>query len=160
MLRTLPAIAVTVFTACAGASGALAQDTAPDSGAHEALDLPEVLSLRRGQVAPRDGLLIDAQDLIAISLDVERLQFLLRRTEERDRQTCEVRVQQEMARARAADERTTLHDGLWEGRQRELVTAVEQARRAAERQWYEQPVLWLGLGALVASLVAILVAQL
>jgi hypothetical protein len=122
----------------------------------------EILPLRRGTAAPRDGLLIDAADLLAIRADYERLRYLLTRTTERDEEVCSVRVQIEQARTSACGERVTLRDELWTARQAELVAQIaaaqEQARRAAERAWHEHPALWLAIGIVVGGLVAIALA--
>lgn len=117
----------------------------------------EILPLRRGALAPRDGLLIDAGDLLQIQQEYERMRFLLGLTHDRDTQLCDVRVQMEQARTRAAEERVTLHDALWTQRQAELVASMQeaqrQAQRAGERQWFESPPLWAAIGVVLATLV-------
>jgi len=122
----------------------------------------EILPLRRGTAAPRDGLLIDASDLLQIRADYERLRYLLARTTERDAETCEVRVEMERARIGACEERLRLRDELWTARQAELVALVtearEQARQAAERGWYENPIIYFIVGAVVVGLVWIATA--
>jgi hypothetical protein len=138
---------------------AVAQDTAaPDAQ----LQLPatgDILPLRRGQAAPQDGLLIDAHDLLDIQQSYERMRFLLGLTHDRDVQLGDVRVQMEQARTRAAEERLTLHDTLWADRQAELVASLQaaqqQAQHAAERQWFESPILWAAIGAVLATVVYI-----
>jgi hypothetical protein len=129
-------------------------------GTPEQFQLPEtgeVLPLRRGAAAPHDGLLIEAADLLQIRNEYERMRYLLTRTAERDSERCDVRVQIEHAHVLAAEERLTLRDDLWTARQTELVTQVqatqEQARRAAERQWYDAPLLWAVIGAAVVGVV-------
>lgn len=117
----------------------------------------EILPLRRGATAPRDGLLIDAADLLQIRADYERLRYLLHRTTERDEEVCSVRVQIEQARTAACGERVSLRDELWNQRQAELlrqVAAAEQrAQQAGQRQWFEEPALWaLVGGAIVGAL--------
>lgn len=63
----------------------------------------------------------------------------------------------ELEQARTAAVRATmeLHDGLWGGRQREWVASLEQARRSAERGWWESPALWFAIGLIVATGVAV-----
>lgn len=117
----------------------------------------EILPLRRGTTAPRDGLLIDASDLLQIRADYERLRYLLTRTTERDAETCGVRVQIEQARTTACGERVTLRDELWTARQAELVALVNESRaqtqRAAERSFFEHPALWFAVGVVATALV-------
>lgn len=137
---------------------AFAQETTPSTTEEFRLPEPgEILPLRRGTAAPRDGLLIDAEDLLRIQQEYERMRFLLTRTSERDAEVCDVRVEMERARLTACEERLRLRDELWEARQIELSDAVaaarSEARRAAERQWYESPVLWFVVGAVATSIV-------
>lgn len=116
----------------------------------------EVLPLRRGAAAPRDGLLIDAEDMLRISQEYDRMRYLLTRTAERDAETCEVRIEMERARIGACEERLRLRDELWTARQAELVALVtearEQARHAAERGWHENPILWFVVGVAATGL--------
>lgn len=140
---------------------ALAQEVPPPPAAPvEEFRLPEpgeILPLRRGTAAPRDGLLIDAEDMLRISQEYDRMRYLLTRTAERDAETCEVRVEMERARIGACEERLRLRDELWTARQAELAALVaearEQARHAAERGWYENPVLWFCVGVVVTGIV-------
>jgi len=141
---------------------ALAQEVPPPPAAApvEEFRLPEpgeILPLRRGTAAPRDGLLIDAEDMLRISQEYDRMRYLLTRTAERDAETCEVRVEMERARIGACEERLRLRDELWTARQAELAALVaearEQARHAAERGWYENPVLWFVVGVAVTAIV-------
>jgi hypothetical protein len=140
-------------------STALAQETAVPTESDE-FRLPEpgeILPLRRGTAAPRDGLLIDQEDLLQIQMEYERMRYLLTRTAERDAEVCDVRVEMERARLTACEERLRLRDELWTAREDELNdTIVEEratARRAAERQWWESPVLWFVVGAVATSVV-------
>ena len=144
---------------------ALAQEVPVASPSAEEFALPEpddLVPLRRGAAAPRDGLLIDAVDMLRISQEYDRMRYLLTRTAERDAETCGVRVEMERARIGACEERLRLRDELWTARQTELVALVtearEQARRAAERGWYENPVIYFIVGAVVVGLVWIATA--
>lgn len=144
---------------------ALAQETPVAPPPAEEFALPEpgdLVPLRRGTAAPRDGLLIDAGDMLRISQEYDRMRYLLTRTAERDAETCGVRVEMERARIGACEERLRLRDELWTARQTELVALVtearEQARRAAERGWYENPVIYFIVGAVVVGLVWIATA--
>jgi hypothetical protein len=137
---------------------AMAQEQpAPSSEFQLTEPTQEILPLRRGAMAPRDGLLIDAADLLQIRADYERLRYLLTRTAERDAELCDVRVAIERAHTAAAEERLTLRDGLWNARQAELVAQVaraqEQAQRAAERSFWEHPGLWAAIGGAIVGLV-------
>ena len=140
------------------AASASAQDAA--QAAPQAFQLPEpgeVTPLRRGVAAPRDGLLIDAADLLQIRQEYDRMHFLLGRTSERDREVCDVRVEMEHLRLLAAEERLTLRDGLWSTREedllRQLREAQEQSRRAAERGWWESEALWFAVGVVATGAV-------
>lgn len=140
-------------------SSALAQEPAP-SEASEEFRLPdpsEVLPLRRGAAAPRDGLLIDAGDFLQIQQEYDRMRYLLGRTSERDREVCNVRVEMEHARLSAAEDRLRLRDDLWGSREadllRQLQEAQEQARRAAERGWWESEALWFAVGVVATGAV-------
>lgn len=125
-------------------------------------DLGDILPLHRGTAAPRDGLLIDADDLLQIRQEYERMRYLLMRTTERDTQVCDVRVQVEHAHTEACGERLTLRDDLWGARQHELVQQIadaqQRANQAAQRQWYDQPILYLIIGAAVVGLIWIATA--
>ncbi len=117
----------------------------------------EILPLRRGAPAPRDGLLIGAADLLQIQQEYERMRYLLDRTTERDRETCDVRVEMERSRISACEERLRLRDDLWTARQAELTAALVEAREAtraaAERSWFEHPALWFAVGVVVTAIV-------
>jgi hypothetical protein len=145
---------------------ALAQEVPPPPAAApvEEFALPEtgdLVPLRRGTAAPRDGLLIDAEDMLRISQEYDRMRYLLTRTVERDREICDVRVEMERARLTACDERLMLRDDLWAARQTELVAQVtearSEARRAAERGWFESPILWFFAGVIATGAVWIAV---
>lgn len=140
-------------------SRAVAQD-APAPVASEEFRLPdpgEILPLRRGVAAPRDGLLIDASSLLQIQQEYDRMRYLLGRTSERDRELCDVRVEMERARLSAAEDRLSLRDDLWGTREedllRQLHEAQEQARRAAERGWWESEALWFAVGVVATGAV-------
>ncbi len=148
------------FFAFAFAAAVFVPTVATGQDAADQFQLPEpseVLPLRRGTPAPRDGLLIDASDLLQIRAEYERLRFLLTRTTERDAEVCGVRVQIEHAHVTACEERLTLRDDLWGARQQELLQQVaaaqERANRAAERGWWEAPILWTIIGAVVVGVV-------
>lgn len=138
------------------ASRASGQDTA-SSEEFRLLEPGEILALRRGQAAPRDGLLVDSEDMLRISQEYDRMRYLLTRTEERDREVCDVRVEMERARLTACEERLALRDELWSARQSELLAAVaaanERAAQAAQRGWWESPLLWAIVGGVVVGVV-------
>jgi hypothetical protein len=146
------------------ASAAFAQvapsDRLPAPEEPMVLQMPAFSAIRRGQASPVDALLVDPEVMVRITMDYDRLAFRLVRERSAAEDRCTVRLDIERAHTRAAEERVALHDNLWEGRQRELNQRVEQERSAAVRQWYENPGLWAGFGAIAASAVAILVSQL
>lgn len=153
-------VAVTIVALVLMPAIASGQDATPtpSATASEQFQLPDpgdILPLHRGQASPQDGLLIGAADLLNIQQSYERMRFLLGLTQERDAQVCDVRIQIEHAHTLAAEERLTLRDTLWTDRQAELVAQVQaaqaQAQHAGERQWFESPVMWLVVGALVAT---------
>ena len=126
----------------------------------EAFRLPEpgeISALRRGVPSPRDGLLIAADDLLHIQMEYDRLRYLLGRTQERDGQVCDARVEMERMRIGACEERLALRDTLWTARQAELLAQIaearEAARRAGERGWYEHPAMWFAVGVLATAAV-------
>ena len=85
------------------------------------------------------------------------MRYLLSRTSERDRELCDVRVEMERARLSAAEERLRLRDDLWGSREgdllRQLRESQAQARRAAERGWWESEALWFAVGVVATGAV-------
>lgn len=158
------AVIVTVtwlFVNLVNAAMANAQDAAdalPDPEV-PALQLPAFSALRRGQPSPADGLFVTFEQMAQIRLDYDALAAQLVRDLERAGQQCELRVEGERLRIRSAEENLALHTRLWEGRQGELLERATQAEERAVRQWYENPGLWAGVGAVAAAAVAILVSQ-
>lgn len=136
---------------------AMAQD---EAGVTSDLEGEEVVPLRRGRAAPRDGLLIDPTLLLRLHFDIDRLEHRLQADLARAEERCGVRVEMEEARTTAATERAELRDSLWRNRERDLVNQVAAAQEDAKRGWHENPALWAGVGAVVASLVAVLAASL
>lgn len=139
-------------------SRAVAQEaTAAPAAEFRLPDPGEILPLRRGTPAPRDGMLIGSADLLQIQQEYDRMRYLLGRTSERDREVCGVRVEMERLRLLAAEERLTLRDGLWSTREEELLRqlreAQEQARHAAERGWWESEALWFAVGVVATGAV-------
>jgi hypothetical protein len=140
-------------------SRAVAQEpiVAPPAEEFRLPEPSEILPLRRGAAAPRDGLLIDAGDMLQIQQEYDRMRYLLSRTSERDRELCDVRVEMERARLSAAEERLRLRDDLWGSREgdllRQLRESQAQARRAAERGWWESEALWFAVGVVATGAV-------
>jgi hypothetical protein len=141
---------------------AVAQETPVTPGEFQLPEPSEILPLRRGTAAPHDGLLIDAGDMLRIQQEYDRMRYLLTRTSERDAERCEVQVAMEHAHVSACEERVVLRDTLWTARQAELVAQVMEARaqaqRAAERAWYESPVIWFIVGVVATAAVWIAVS--
>jgi len=133
-----------------------AQET-PPAGYQLTEPAHQIVPVRGGHLAPRDGLLIDADDLLQIRAEYERMRYLLTRTTERDAEVCGVRVQIEQARTAACGERVSLRDELWTQRQTELVMQLREARQAAqqagERSFWEHPALWFAVGVVATGLV-------
>lgn len=150
MIRYITLILATAL--CPAPAPAKAQEAVPE---YQLTEPADILPLRRGAAAPRDGLLIDASDFLQIRADYERLRYLLAHTVERDGELCGVRVQIEQARTEACGERVTLRDELWTARQAELnqalVAAETRAARAAERGLLESPALWAVVGAAIVG---------
>jgi len=120
----------------------------------------EVLALDAGERAPHAGMLVLDDDLFALQSELAGARLRLTADAQLAAQVLEARLAQERARTTAAEERVQLHDGLWSGRQRELLERVALAERRAERQWWEHPALWVVIGLVVgvAGVVAVGVA--
>lgn len=144
------ALILTVLFLCC-----VAPARAQEAATFQLTEPSDILPLRRGAVSPRDGLLIEAADLLQIRTDYERLRYLLTRTVERDGGLCDVRVQIEQARTASCGDRVTLRNELWAARQAELnqalVAAEGRAARAAERGLLESPALWAVVGAAIVG---------
>lgn len=133
------------------ASPASAQDV-PD------VELPEPRLLREGERAPFTGQLMAQEDVLRWAATIEELQHRLELDVRTERERCDVRLELERARTTAATETLTLHDTLWTDRVAELTRALGEARRSAERQWYESPALWFAIGAVVTAGATIAIA--
>lgn len=118
----------------------------------------EILALDAGERAPHDGMLIADEDLVAWRQAIERLTFQLAALRELDARTLALRLDEERARTRAAEERVTLRDELWRDRAQELATALSAAQAQRGPAWYEQPLLWVVVGAILGGAVVGLVA--
>jgi hypothetical protein len=155
--------AVTVTVAWLIAGLARAQDVELSLEATDApqLQMPAFTAIRRGQPSPSDGLLIQTEAMVQIRLDYDALVAQLDRDVTRAHDSCAALLSVERARTTAAGSLLTLHTGLWESRQGELVQRATRAEQAAVRQWYESEAMWLTIGAVVGgALVAALAASL
>jgi len=130
--------------------------TAP-AGA-QTVELPEPLLLREGARAPFTGQLMPQEDLLRWAGEIEALRHQLALDVRTERERCDVRLDLERARTTAAAETLTLHETLWRTRVEELATALTQARTNAVREWWESPVLWFALGAVVTAGAAVALA--
>lgn len=110
-------------------------------------------ALRRGQAAPRDGLFVEPPTYLGLTRHVDDLEFLLARTVRMETDRCEARIERVQVRLQAANETLELHDSLWESRQAELATSLAEARRSAERGWWENDVLWLTIGVAAGGII-------
>ena len=147
-LRALWLVAVTWMFA----NVAMAQeDIQPDAGLN--LSIPEgaVVPLDLGTRAPFAGMLIRDADLTTWRLLLERAQFRLRLFDERAAAVLELSIERERVSTRAAEARDALHEELWRQRVAELTTAVNDARVAAVRGWWEHPALWFAVGVVLAA---------
>lgn len=115
------------------------------------MELPEPRLLREGDRAPFTGQLILQSDLLQWAMRIETLEHRLELDVRTERERCEVHLELERARTTAAAATTELHDALYEARLTELATALTEARRSAERQWYESPALWFAIGLVVSA---------
>lgn len=158
VLAFILSVAIAVMPVRVLAQDAPAPSTTAPSAQFQLPDPGDVLPLHRGTPAPRDGLLIDADNLLSVQQSYDRMRFLLDHMTERDQQVCDVRVQIEQARTAAATETTSLHDTLWTQRQAELQHALAQAQAQAQRQWWEAEALWFAIGGLVVAGVIAVVA--
>lgn len=149
-------LAFVFFAAFAGSSTADAQDlVVPD------VQLPvtgEILALDSGDRAPHAGMLIADEDLVAWRQAIERLTYRLVATVALDAQTCDLRVHEDASRTAAATDRLTLHDELWTQRATDLSTALAESRSRQGPAWYEQPLLWVVVGAILGGAVVGLIA--
>lgn len=129
-----------------------------DSASESTLTLPESPPprlLREGERAPFTGQLILQADLMQWAMRIESLEHRLTLDVATEIARCDVRLTLEQARTSGAEERLTLHEGLYRERVEELNAALTEARRDAERQWFESPALWFAIGAVVAAGAAI-----
>lgn len=138
----------------------LASLLAAPAGAQEvpSVELPEPRLLREGERAPFTGQLMAQEDVLRWARTIEDLQHRLVLDVRTEVERCDVRLELERARTGAAEDRLTLREGLLRERITELATAVQEARRAATREWYESPALWFAIGAIVATGVAVALA--
>jgi len=167
LLATVLAFSIALLPARANAQDTAPPAAPPTAAPSAAFQLPDVgdfLPLHRGTAAPRDGLLVDQAEMLSIVQGYDRLQHLLDATVTRDGESCDVRVAIEHAHTVASEERVSLRDALWTDRQAELVAQIQavqvqlvQAQHAAERQWWELPVLWFFVGVAVAAAVVVAV---
>lgn len=119
----------------------------------------EILALEAGERAPRAGMLIADDDLALWRREIERLTYRLAATVALDAQTLELRLDQERARAAAAEERATLRDELWRTRAEELGRSLTESRGREGPRWFEQPMLWTVVGAILGGAVVGLIAS-
>jgi len=146
MPRALLAATLTCLVLLGGLPGAAwAQDGAPG------LTLPEPRLLREGDRAPFTGQLILQSDLLRWVARIEELEHRLDLDVRTERERCDVRLELERAHTTAASETLALHDALYAARIAELAASLNEARRNAERQWYESPALWFAVGAVVTA---------
>jgi len=86
---------------------------------------------------------------LGLTSQIENLEWMLGRTVRMERDRCEREVAIERHRTTGARDALQLRESLWQTRQVELLAEIEESRRAAERQWWEQPILWFMAGGVV-----------
>lgn len=125
---------------------------APPAAGEPASTEPEgaVAFVLEGGRAPFSGFLIEGEDLARWRFRIETLEYRLDADARAAAARVEVLLEAERARTHAAEERLTLRETLWTARVEELAATLAEARRAAERQWYESEALWFAVGAVVA----------
>lgn len=156
-MRPGASLAALLAALLAAAAPAAAQD-APAPAEASAEPLPgsgTVHPLRRGQTAPFEGFLIEADDLVLWRLTIERLQFQIDAERERARLVLEVHEDLAARRLAAAGERLELVQRLWGERANEWGAALTEANRRAQRGVEESPVLWLAIGLAVGVVGAV-----
>lgn len=116
----------------------------------------QVTPLEAGASAPRAGMLIPDDRLIAWRHEIERLRFELQLATERCAMLRAADDQLDAARQLAADEQAALRERLWGDRVRELTEERNQARARQGPRWWQRGAVWLPVG-LVAGLVTGLV---
>jgi hypothetical protein len=147
-------LASLAFLGALAATGAAAQDVP----AVPAVELPEPRLLREGERAPFTGQLMAQDDVLLWARTIEDLRHRLELDVRTEVERCDVRLELERARTTAAAETLVLHDTLWTDRVAELTAALVEARRSAERQWYESPALWFAVGAVVTAVATVAIA--
>lgn len=118
----------------------------------------EVSFVLQGRPAPFSGFLIEGEDLARWRFHIETLEYRLARDAEAAAARLEVLLDAERARTSAAEERLLLRNTLWTQRTEELATALAEARRSAQREWWESPLLWFASGVIVAIAATIALA--
>jgi hypothetical protein len=117
-----------------------------------------ILDLDAGDRAPRAGMLIDDDDLVSWRQMIERLAYELGAQRSLATATCDLRVHEETLRTAAARAELALRDGLWTSRVEELAAQLDQARGRQGPAWYEQPLLWTVVGAILGGAVVGVIA--
>ncbi len=117
-----------------------------------------ILALDAGDRAPRTGMLIDDGDLVAWRQMIERLAYELGAQRSLAAATCDLRVHEEQSRTGAAQAEITLRESLWTARVTELTQALTTAREHEGPAWYEQPMLWTVVGAILGAAVVGVIA--
>lgn len=138
-------------TLLVGALYAPTVSIAQDVTAAQDVQLPEPTLLHQGDRAPFQGELITQEDLLRWAMRIEFLQRELVLDAQRADAVTAAKLDMERARTQAAEDRLRLHEALWTQRATLLGQEVTAARRSAERQWYESPVLWFCVGVVLTA---------
>lgn len=117
-----------------------------------------IVDLDANDRAPRAGMLIDDDDLVAWRHEIERLRYELGAHQSLAIATCDLRVHEEVLRTTAASAELALHESLWTARVVELTAQLATARDREGPAWYEQPVLWTIVGAVLGGAVVGVIA--
>lgn len=122
-----------------------------------------IVALDQGEKAPRAGMLIGQDDLVAWRLEIERLRYELDAVKDLHRDQTRVRHELCLERIDAREEAQEVREELWRKRAAELGAQVKEARaaarEAAKRGWWEHPALWASVGVVATTAVVVGVQQ-
>lgn len=115
----------------------------------------QIVALDKRERAPFGGMLISQPDLVRWRLEIERLQFELDEQEERWGRILDVKLNLAETKLRLERERSELREKLWQQRAEQLRQELNDARKAAEPNLWENPIIWFGAGVLVTVLAGV-----
>lgn len=169
MTRLLPLCAFLSLLALLGVGRVAAQAsnqpqnppaTAPEGPAEPSAGADgEIIPLDEGQRAPWAGLLIEESDLVRWKLTIDQLRFRLDRDVQLEIEKSAIRVAAVQEKLVLAHESQLLREELYKSRmadQDKTITAARQdAKDAAKRGFFEQPLLWFAAGVAIPIIAAL-----